>query len=127
MSKPAPSSKPTSAELDVLQVLWRIGPSSVKRVHQTMQVNRPDLPYANVLRIMQVMHSKGLLTRDESERSHVYAPAEGQKATQGNLLRELIHKAFAGSGKALIVAALHGHVSREERKEIEDLLREDER
>ncbi|CAO3438480.1 BlaI/MecI/CopY family transcriptional regulator [Azospirillum endophyticum] len=127
MSKPDVPSKPTSTELDVLQVLWHLGPSSVKQVHRTMQIARPDLPYANVLRLMQVMHSKGLLIRDESERSHVYAPAESQKATQGNLLRDLIHKAFAGSGKALILAALQGHVSREEREEIENLLREDDR
>ena len=69
---------------------------------------------------------QGLLTRDESERSHVYAAAQSQKATQGGLLKDLIRKAFAGSGKALVLAALReGHVSKRDRAEIEALLREE--
>lgn len=118
--------KPTSAEIDVLQALWETGPATVKVVHQTMSASRPDLTYANVLRLMQIMHAKGLLERDESERSHVYAPAQSQKSMQANLLKDLISKAFAGSGKALVLAALRGgHVSKQERAEIEDLLRGD--
>ena len=73
---------------------------------------------------MQVMHGKGLLTRDESERSHVYAAAHAQDALQTNLLTELIHKAFAGSGKDLVLAALSGHVTDKERSEIKRFLKE---
>lgn len=87
-----------------------------------MQGERPDINYASVLRQMQIMHSKGFLTRDESERSHVYAPAQTQKALQTRLLKELIHKAFSGSGKALVLAALRGHVTNEERDEIQKFL-----
>lgn len=118
--------KPTNAELDILQTLWRTGPATVKQVHAAMAAGRDSLTYANVLRLMQIMHGKGLLTRDETERSHVYAAAQSQKATQGGLVKDLISKAFAGSGKALVPAALReGHVSRKDRAEIEALLRDD--
>ena len=63
--------KPTAAELDLLRAIWRLGPSTVKDVHQARLAERPDITYATVLRLMQVMHGKGLLTRDESQRSHV--------------------------------------------------------
>ncbi|QEI08834.1 BlaI/MecI/CopY family transcriptional regulator [Pigmentiphaga aceris] len=118
--------KPTSAELDVLQTLWETGPATVKQAHASMAARRDGLTYANVLRLMQIMHAKGLLTRDESQRSHVYAAAQSQKATQGGLIKDLIGKAFAGSGMALVVAALRdGHVSKKDRAEIEALLRDD--
>ena len=116
--------KPTPAELDLLRTLWRLGPSTVKDVHQARQRERPDITYATVLRLMQVMHGKGLLTRDESQRSHVYAAAHAQDALQTNLLSDLIHKVFAGSGKQLVLAALSGHVSAKEREEIRRLLEE---
>jgi predicted transcriptional regulator len=116
--------KPTAAELDLLRTLWRLGPSTVKDVHQARQHERPDITYATVLRLMQVMHGKGLLTRDESQRSHVYAAAHAQDALQTNLLSDLIHKAFSGSGKQLVLAALSGHVSAKEREEIRRLLEE---
>ncbi|CAB3664105.1 hypothetical protein LMG3458_00747 [Achromobacter deleyi] len=121
-----PAAKPTSAELDVLRALWETGPATVKQVHAAMAAQRDDLTYANVLRQMQLMHGKGLLTRDESERSHVYAAAQSQAATQGGLVKDLIRRAFAGSGKALVLAALRdGHVSKKDRAEIEALLRKD--
>lgn len=126
MPKTAPPIKPTAAELNLLKVLWQLGPSTVKQVHQTVQLERPDTTYAAVLRQMQIMHAKGMLARDERERSHVYAPAQRQNTLQGSLLKELIDKAFAGSGKALVLAALRGHVTKEERAEIEALLRGDE-
>jgi predicted transcriptional regulator len=116
--------KPTPAELDLLRVIWRLGPSTVKDVHAARVRERPELTYATALRLMQVMHSKGLLVRDESERSHVYAAAHAQDALQTNLLGELIAKAFAGSGKALVLAALNGHVTDKERDEIKRYLKE---
>ena len=116
--------KPTAAELDLLRVIWRLGPSTVKDLHAARLVERPDLTYATVLRLMQVMHGKGLLTRDESQRSHVYAAAHTQDALQTNLLTDLIHKAFAGSGKDLVLAALSGHVTDKERSEIKRFLKD---
>jgi predicted transcriptional regulator len=122
--KPAKPPRPTAAELDLLRVIWRLGPSTVKDVHAARAGERPDAPYANVLRLMQVMHGKGLLVRDESQRSHVYAAAHAQGALQTNLLHELILKAFAGSGKALVLAALNDHVTDKERDEIKRFLKE---
>ena len=116
--------KPTATELDLLRVIWRLGPSTVKEVHAARLRERPDLTYATALRLMQVMHGKGLLTRNESQRSHVYAAAHAQDAMQTNLLKDLIHRAFAGSGKDLVLAALSSHVTDKERDEIKRVLRE---
>ena len=119
--------KPTAAELDLLQTLWPLGAATARQVHEAMQKSRPDVTYATVLRLMQIMHTKGLLTRDESERSHVYAPAQPQDSLQTNLLKDLVQKAFAGSAKALVLAALKSGISRKERDEIEQLLKEDDK
>jgi predicted transcriptional regulator len=117
--------KPTPAELDLLRTLWRLGPSTVKQVHEAQSLERPDLTYANVLRLMQIMHGKGLLERNESERSHVYGAAQAQGSLQTRLLDDLIHKAFAGSGGDLVLAALRSdRVSEEERAEIRRFLEE---
>lgn len=116
--------KPTPAELDLLRTMWQLGPSSVKDVHQARLAEKPDLAYATVLRLMQVMHGKGLLRRDERQRSHIYAAAHAQDRLQTNLLRDLIQKAFAGSGKALVLSALNEHVTARERAEIRRLLEE---
>jgi predicted transcriptional regulator len=117
--------KPTPAELGLLRTLWELGPSSVRQVHEAQQRERPDLSYANVLRLMQVMHGKGLLRRDESQRSHVYSATQARGSLQSKLLDDLIHKAFAGSGKDLVMAALRGgRVSDEEREEIQRFLEE---
>ena len=116
--------KPTAAELELLNVLWELGPSTAKAVHQRAQRARPELASATVLRQLQVMHAKGLVTRDESQRSHVYAARHAQGQLQTRLLRDFIGRAFAGSGKALVLAALRGHVTREERAEIQRLLAE---
>lgn len=117
--------KPTESELNLLKVLWPLGQATVKQVHEAAQKENPDIAYASVLRLMQIMHAKGLLTRDETERSHIYAPSQAQGAIRTNLLNELINKAFAGSGKDLVMAALSGHVSQQERDEIQKILRGD--
>lgn len=122
MAKPP---KPTPAELDLLRVLWRLGSATVKEVHEELRKDR-DVAYSAVLRLMQIMHGKGLLARDEAQKAHVYRPAQAQDALQTSLLGDLIRKAFAGSGKALVMAALKGgHVTAEERREIEGFLKQD--
>jgi predicted transcriptional regulator len=118
------SPRPTPSELDLLRVLWRLGPSTVKEVLATCVPEQPGLNYASVLRLMQVMHSKGLLTRDESQHSHVYAAAHPQQALQSNLLGDVIAKLFGGSGKKLVLAALSEHVSKSERAEIQRFLKD---
>ena len=125
MSKAKRLPRPTPAELDLLRTLWQLGPASVRQVHEAKLRERPDLAYATVLRLMQIMHGKGLLKRDESQRSHVYAAAQPQISLQTRLLDELIHKAFSGSGKDLVLAALRGgRVSDAERAEIQRFLEE---
>lgn len=115
--------KPTAAELEMLRLLFALGPATAKQVHAAALETRPEMNYATVLRLLQVMHTKGLLTRDESQRAHVYTPAQEQDSIQTNLLKDLIQKAFSGSGKALVLAALRGgHVSKKERAEIQALL-----
>ena len=126
MAKTPPPPKPTAAELDLLRVLWPLGSATVKEVHELAQKEKAHMSYATVLRLMQVMHGKGLLRRDESQRSHVYAPAQARESLRGNLLKELINKAYAGSGKELVMAALRGHVSAAEREEIQKFLEENE-
>ena len=116
--------KPTPSELEMLRLLWQLGPSTAREVHEAALETRPDMGYANVLRQLQVMHSKGLLTRDETQRAHVYGPAQAQESMQTNLVKELINKAFSGSGKELVLAALRGHVSQKERDEIQAILNE---
>lgn len=117
--------KPTAAELDLLQALWPLGSATAKQVHEAMLADKPELAYGTVLRLMQIMHTKGILIRDESARSHVYAPAQAQDALQTNLLKDLVQKAFAGSAKALVLAALRSGISKKERAEIEKILKEE--
>ncbi len=114
--------RPTRAELDLLRVLWRTGPATVRQVYEELRKDR-DVAYAAILRLMQVMHAKGILLRDEAQRSHVYRPAHRQDALQRRLLRDLIQRAFSGSGKDLVLAALKGgHVTPAERREIQEFL-----
>lgn len=116
--------KPTARELELLKTLWRLGPATAREVHEARLAERADVTYANVLRLMQIMHSKGILKRDEGSRPHVYAPAHEQKSMRTGLLSDLINKAFAGSAKDLVLAALSGHVSKAEKDEIRRFLKE---
>lgn len=117
MSRPP---KPTASELELLRVLWELGPATAKEVHAAVG---KEMSAATVLRLLQIMHGKGLLLRDEQARSHVYRPAQSKDSLQKGLLSELIQKVFSGSGKDLVLAALkEGHVSPEERAEIQAFL-----
>jgi len=119
MPKP---SRPTDVELSILRVLWNLGPATVRQVHQVLNQER-EISYTGVLRMLQVMFEKGLVARNESERSHVYQPTRGQDAMQTGLVADLVQRAFAGSAKDLVVAALKsGSVSPQERAEIRALL-----
>jgi predicted transcriptional regulator len=116
--------KPTSVELDVLQALWPLGPVSARQLYEEMSRSRPELSYAMTLRMLQIMHGKGMLLRDESQRPHLYRPAEAREALQSNLINDLAQRAFAGSAKSLVIAALRSNMSQAERDEIEQILKE---
>jgi predicted transcriptional regulator len=115
----------TAAELDLLRVLWRIGAADARRVHEAFAAERPDATYAGVLRHLQLMHAKGLLKRDETQRPQLYAPTQARDKMQKGLLKDVISKMFEGSGKALVLAALKSHVNAAERAEIARLLRDE--
>ena len=86
---------PSNAELEILRILWKRGPSTVREVHDELKRER-DLGYTTVLKIMQVMAEKKIVTRDESERSHVYKAAVEEKSVKRRLVSDLLDKAFDG-------------------------------
>ena len=118
---------PSNAELEILRILWRRGPSTVRDVHDELKGER-DVGYTTVLKIMQVMAEKKLVTRDESERSHVYKPAVEEKSVKRRLVSELLDKAFDGSAAQLVMQALSDkRASPEDLKKIRKLLDESSR
>jgi BlaI family transcriptional regulator, penicillinase repressor len=98
-------SRPTDAELAILRVLWSRGPSTVRQVHEAISRDR-ETGYTTVLKLMQIMTEKGLVERDESERTHVYQARFTQEATQQRLVSDLLDKAFGGSASQLVMQAL---------------------
>lgn len=96
---------PTDGELAILTVLWDRGPSTVKDIHRVISTGK-ETAYTTILRMCQIMCEKGLVTRDESERQHVYAPAVPRDGVRRELLDDLLEKAFQGSAKDLVVQAL---------------------
>lgn len=122
MVKRAAAPTPTDAELDILRVVWERGESTVREVHDVVSGLR-DIGYTTVLKQMQVMHQKGLLTRQERFKSHVYAPAQPRSATQRALAGQLLQQAFGGSARSLLQSALAGRrVDAEELDAIRTLL-----
>ncbi len=117
-----PPSSPTPAEIEILEALWAAGPCTVRQVHEAI-AGRRNTGYTTVLKLMQIMAKKGLLQRDESQRSHIYAPVEAREAVQGSLVGELIDRAFAGSTSQLVLRAMSTRrASSEELTEIRELL-----
>ena len=119
--------RPTDAELEILKVLWRRGPSTVREVFETLGESKTT-GYTTVLKTMQIMAEKGLVVRDESERAHRYEPAAPEDETQRRLVGDLLRKAFDGSAKKLVMQALSTErASADELEEIRRLLDELER
>ena len=117
--------RPTGGELEILRVLWARGPSTVRDVHAALGGRTG---YTTVLKLMQIMAEKGHVRRDESARTHVYAAVVGEEQTQRHLVGDLMERAFGGSAKKLMVAALSGRkASRQELAEIRRLIDEMER
>jgi BlaI family transcriptional regulator, penicillinase repressor len=115
------STHPTEAELEVLSVLWRRGPSTVREVHETLQADR-ETSLTTTLKILQVMTDKGLTTRSDS-RPQVFSAAKPEAKTQAGLLKELVRKAFDGSVRKLMVRAVEdGGLSGDELREIQKLI-----
>ena len=117
-----PTPRPTDAELAILRVLWTRGPSTVRDVHQALMKSQGS-GYTTVLKLLQIMTDKGIVTRDESERAHVYSPRLSQRRTQRQLLGDLVDRAFGGSSAKLVLHALSERpASSEELRDIRALL-----
>ena len=115
--------KPTEAELTLLNILWKMGPATVRQIHETVSQTQTT-GYTTVLKILQIMHEKALVIRDESNRAHVYAPANSEMVTQSSLLKDLVLKAFGGSKSKLVMRALDNSTSKKEIEGIRQLLNE---
>ncbi len=108
------SSHPTEAELEILNVLWRSGASTVREVHEALQADRKT-GMTTTLKLLQIMADKGLVTRDDEIRPHRYSAAKPEKKTQAGLLDELARRAFGGSMRKLLIRAVEeGDLSPEE-------------
>jgi predicted transcriptional regulator len=99
--------RPTDAELEILKVLWRLGPSTVREVHDHLSAQRA-MGYTTVLKMLQIMSEKNLVERDEQNRAHVYVPQLAQEETERQLVGDLLERAFNGSAKSLVMHALSG-------------------
>lgn len=115
--------RPTDAELAILRVIWALGPSTVREIHEEMLKTQPRLGYTTVLKLLQIMTEKALVERDESQRAHVYSASASAEATQRMLVRDLAERAFGGSATQLVMQALSGKkASAKELAEIRELL-----
>jgi predicted transcriptional regulator len=116
--------RPTDAELAILRVLWERGASTVRQVHEALSDTR-DTGYTTTLKLMQIMADKGLVTRDESSRTHVYEARVSQEQTQRQLVNDLVDRAFGGSAAELVLRALATRkTTDEELREIRRLIDE---
>ena len=115
--------KPTEAELSLLNILWQEGPATVRQIHAAVSKTQKT-GYTTVLKILQIMHEKSLVNRDESNRAHIYSAANSETVTQSSLLKDLVTKAFGGSTSKLVMRALDTSTSKEEIADIRKLLNE---
>ncbi|MCB0522127.1 MAG: BlaI/MecI/CopY family transcriptional regulator [Lewinellaceae bacterium] len=114
--------KPTDAELEILQVLWDNGPAPVRLVNDELNKKR-EVGYTTTLKLMQIMHDKGLVTRNTDARSHIYEPAIPKGQTQQNLLNTFVDNVFSGSAMNLVMQALGNHkASKDELDQIKALI-----
>ncbi|MBK7883945.1 MAG: BlaI/MecI/CopY family transcriptional regulator [Chitinophagaceae bacterium] len=114
--------KPTESELEILQVLWNNETATVRVVHEELAKYK-DAGYTTTLKLMQIMFEKGLVTRDDSSKTHIYTAAVSKEKTQKQFLNKMIDKLFAGSTANLVLQALGGHnASKEEIEQIEKLI-----
>jgi len=114
--------RPTDAELAILSVLWERGPSTVRDVHDELNLHVPT-GYTTVLKLLQIMTEKGLVVRDETQRAHIYESRYSEQKTQRQLLSDLVDRAFGGSSAKLVLQALSGRkANADELNAIRDLL-----
>lgn len=108
-----PTVKPTESELEILQILWKKGSCTVREVHEILTLNK-EAGYTTTLKLMQIMHEKGLVERDTTSKTHIYKPLANEQKTQQHLVSRLIDNAFNGSAARLVMQALGNHTSSKE-------------
>lgn len=114
--------KPTESELEILQVLWAKKTATVREVHEEL-LKTKEAGYTTTLKLMQIMHEKGLVLRDDSIKTHIYQPAVTRERTQKHLLGKMIDNLFGGSPAQLVIQALGNHqTTKEELEELERLI-----
>src|SRR5829696_3836586 len=117
-----PAPRPTDAELAILRILWDRGPSTVRQVHDILGRER-QAAYTTALKLLQIMTEKGLVERDERDRTHIYRARLSEETTQRQLVRDLVDRAFGGSSSKLVMQALATkRASAEELKDIRTLI-----
>jgi predicted transcriptional regulator len=122
MAKQTGNSKPTESELEILQVLWQRGIATVREVHEELAKTK-DAGYTTTLKLMQIMHEKGLVLRDESNKTHVYQAKVSKEDTQNQLVGKMLNTLFDGSASQMVMRALgHAKPSSAEIAEIQKLL-----
>ena len=124
MEKQRSNRRPTDAELSILRVLWKRGPSTVREVHRELSRERA-IVYTTVLKLLQIMTEKGLVSREEVGRAHVYQAMQSEEQAQRRLVVDLLDRAFDGSAEQLVMRALTARkASPEELAQIRRLLDE---
>ncbi|WP_029287818.1 BlaI/MecI/CopY family transcriptional regulator [Pedobacter sp. R20-19] len=99
--------KPTEGEMEILQVLWQNGRATVREVHEAL--NKKDSGYTTTLKLMQIMHEKGLVERDTNQKTHIYKALVNQDKTEKHLVSKMINNVFNGSAARLVMQALGNH------------------
>lgn len=116
------SLEPTKSELEILQVLWDIGPSTVREVNNEL-LKQKDVNYTTTLKLMQIMADKGILNRDESQMKHIYSVAEEEQKTKEHLLEKFVDSMYKGSTSKLVMQLLgNKKTSKDDLQQIRDLL-----
>ena len=116
---------PTKTEMDVLQILWQNGPSTVRFVHDKLNEQKEAVIYTSTLKLMQVMKEKGMLERDETNMKHIYNAALKEEKVKGNLLGRFVDSMYNGSPSSLMMALLgNDKTSAEELLKIKELLKQ---
>lgn len=115
--------EPTKSELEILQVLWQFGPSTVRFVNDTLNDQKRAVQYTSTLKLMQIMAEKGMLNTDKSSMKHIYSPAIEEKKTKGFLLEKFVDNMYNGSSSSLMMQLLgNKKTTREELDEIRAML-----